>query len=253
MNPVYFVGAGPGDPELITVKGARCLAEADVVVYAGSLIPSAVLRYVRPKAAVFNSAGLDREEIARILIEAWRAGKRPVRLSSGDPSLYGAVAELWALLDEAGVPYEIVPGVSSFLAAAACLKKEYTLPGVSQTLIISRIAGRTPVPEKKGLAALAGHGASICLFLSVHLIEEVAAALAAGYPPETPVAVVEKVTWPEERVIHCRLGELVTAVRGTGVEKTALILVGEFLTGQGEPSHLYDPEFTHGHRGKEKI
>jgi precorrin-4/cobalt-precorrin-4 C11-methyltransferase len=251
MNPVYFVGAGPGDPELITVKGARCLAEADVVVYAGSLIPSALLRYVRPEAAVHNSAGLDRDQIARILIEAWRAGKRAVRLSSGDPSLYGAVAELWTLLDEAGVPYEVVPGVSSFLAAAARLKKEYTLPGVSQTLIISRIAGRTPVPEKEGLAALARHGVSICLFLSVHLIEEVAAALAAGYPPETPVAVVEKATWPEERIIRCRLDRLAVAVREAGIEKTALILVGGFLTGEGEPSCLYDPGSV-AHRRKEK-
>lgn len=248
MNPVYFVGAGPGDPELITVKGSRCLAEADVVVYAGSLIPAAVLQYVRREAAVYNSAGLDREEIARILIEAARAGKRAVRLSSGDPSLYGAISEVMALLDEAGVPYEVVPGVSSFLAAVARLKKEYTLPGVSQTLIISRIAGRTPVPEKERLAALARHGAGMCLFLSVNLIEDVAAALAAGYSPKTPVAVLEKVTWPEERVICCHLEDLVTVVRKAGVEKTALILVGEFLTAQGEPSRLYDPEFTHTYR-----
>ncbi|MEW6770508.1 MAG: precorrin-4 C(11)-methyltransferase [Bacillota bacterium] len=252
MTPVYFVGAGPGDPELITMKGARLLAEADVVVYAGSLIPEAVLRHTRPEATLHNSAGLNREEIVRILVEAWRAGKRVVRLSSGDPSLYGAVAELMALLDKAGVPYEVVPGVSSFLAAAARLRKEFTLPGVSQTVILSRMAGRTPVPEKERLAALARHGASLCLFLSVHLIEEVAAALAAGYPPQTPVAVVERVTWPEERVICCRLEELVAAVREAGVEKTALILVGEFLTARGEPSRLYDPEFSHGRRGKEK-
>ncbi|HIE12258.1 MAG TPA: precorrin-4 C(11)-methyltransferase [Desulfotomaculum sp.] len=248
MNPVYFVGAGPGDPDLITVRGMRCLAEADVVVWAGSLIPAAVLRYVRPGAAVYDSAGLDREEIARVLIEAARAGKRAVRLSSGDPSLYGAISELMALLDEAGVPYEVVPGVSSFLAAAARLKKEYTLPGVSQALIVSRIAGRTPVPEKEGLAALARHGTAMCLFLSVHLVEEVAAALAAGYPPETPVAVLEKVTWPEERVIRCSLEELAATVRKAGVAKTALILAGDFLTAQGEPSRLYDPGFKHTYR-----
>ncbi|MEW6229950.1 MAG: precorrin-4 C(11)-methyltransferase [Bacillota bacterium] len=248
MNPVYFVGAGPGDPELITVKGARLLKEADVVVYAGSLIPPEVLRYIRPEVTVYNSAELNRKEIARILIEAARAGKKVVRLSSGDPSLYGAVIELMALLDEAGVPYEVVPGVSSFLAAAARLKKEYTLPGVSQTLILTRLAGRTPVPETEGLAALARHGASLCLFLSVQQVEEAAAALAAGYPPDTPVAVVQKVTWPEERVIRCRLQDLVTEVKKTAIEKTALILVGEFLTGQGEPSRLYDPEFSHGHR-----
>ncbi|RPF42544.1 cobalt-precorrin 4 C11-methyltransferase [Thermodesulfitimonas autotrophica] len=248
MKPVYIVGAGPGDPELITVKGARLLGEADVVVYAGSLIPPAVLRYVRPEAERHNSATLTRQEIAGILIGAARAGKLAVRLSSGDPSLYGAIAELMADLEAAGVPCEVVPGVSSFLAAAARLKKEFTVPGVSQTLILSRLAGRTPVPEAESLAALARHRASLCLFLSVHLIEEVAAALAAGYPPETPVAVVEKVTWPEERIIHCRLSELPAAVRGAGITRTALVLVGDFLEAAGEPSRLYDPNFSHGYR-----
>ena len=248
MTPVYFVGAGPGDPELITVKGARLLAEADVVVYAGSLVPAAVLRYLCPEAVLYDSAGLDREEITRILVEAARAGKRVVRLSSGDPSLYGAIAEFTELLDAAGVPYEIVPGVSSFLAAAARLKKEYTLPGVSQSLILTRLAGRTPVPEAEKLAALARHRASLCLFLSVHLVEEVAAALAAGYPPVTPVAVVEKVTWPEERVIRCCLKDLAAAVETAGIERTALILVGDFLTAAGQASRLYDPAFSHGRR-----
>ncbi|MEW5762210.1 MAG: precorrin-4 C(11)-methyltransferase [Bacillota bacterium] len=248
MKPVYIVGAGPGDPELITVKGARLLGEADVVVYAGSLIPSSVLRYVRPQAERHNSATLTRQEIAGILIGAARAGKLAVRLSSGDPSLYGAVAELMADLEAAGVPYEIVPGVSSFLAAAARLKREFTVPGVSQTLLLSRMAGKTPVPQAESLAALAQHRASLCLFLSVHLVEAVAAALAAGYPPETPVAVVEKVTWPEERVIHCRLGELPAAVREAGITRTALLLVGDFLTAAGEPSRLYGPNFSHGYR-----
>lgn len=248
MKPVYIVGAGPGDPELITVKGARLLGEADVVVYAGSLIPSSVLRYVRPQAERHNSATLTRQEIAGILIGAARAGKLAVRLSSGDPSLYGAVAELMADLEAAGVSYEIVPGVSSFLAAAARLKREFTVPGVSQTLILSRMAGKTPVPQAESLAALAQHRASLCLFLSVHLVEAVAAALAAGYPPETPVAVVEKVTWPEERVIRCRLGELPAAVQEAGITRTALLLVGDFLTAAGEPSRLYGPTFSHGYR-----
>lgn len=248
MKPVYIVGAGPGDPELITVKGARLLGEADVVVYAGSLIPPAVLRYVRPGAERHNSAALTRQEIAGILIGAARAGKLAVRLSSGDPSLYGAVAELMADLEAAGVPYEVVPGVSSFLAAAARLKKEFTLPGVSQTLILSRLAGKTPVPQAEALTALARHRASLCLFLSVHLVEEVAAALAAGYPLKTPVAVVEKVTWPEERVICTRLGELPAVVREAGIAKTALVLVGDFLEAAGEPSRLYDPSFSHAYR-----
>ncbi|MGQ9512606.1 precorrin-4 C(11)-methyltransferase [Thermodesulfitimonas sp.] len=248
MKPVYIVGAGPGDPELITVKGARLLGEADVVVYAGSLIPPTVLRYVRPGAERHNSATLTRQEIAGILVGAARADKVAVRLSSGDPSLYGAIAELMADLEAAGVPYEVVPGVSSFLAAAARLKKEFTVPGVSQTLILSRLAGKTPVPQAETLTTLARHRASLCLFLSVHLIEEVAAALAAGYPPETPVVVVEKVTWPEERIIHCRLGELPAAVRGAGITKTALILVGDFLEAAGEPARLYDPNFSHGCR-----
>ncbi|MDI6630843.1 MAG: precorrin-4 C(11)-methyltransferase [Thermoanaerobacteraceae bacterium] len=250
MKPVYIIGAGPGDPELITVKGARLLKQADVVVYAGSLIPPAVLRYVRPGAERHNSATLTRQEIAGILIGAARAGKLAVRLSSGDPSLYGAITELVADLEAAGVPYEVVPGVSSFLAAAARLKKEFTVPGVSQTLILSRMAGKTPVPEAESLAALAQHRASLCLFLSVQLVEEVAAALAAGYPPETPVAVVEKVTWPEEKIIRCRLGELVAVVREAGITRTALVLVGDFLEAAGEPSRLYDPNFSHGYRKK---
>lgn len=250
MRPVYIVGAGPGDPELITVKGARLLREADLVVYAGSLIPPAVLQYVSPQAALYNSAELDREEIVRLLEEGARADKTVVRLSSGDPSLYGALAELVSELEKRGVPCEVVPGVSSFLAAAARLKREYTLPGVTQTLILTRVAGRTPVPEDLG--ALSRHRASLCLFLSASLAEEAVSALLAGYPPETPAALVEKVTWPEERIFTCQLAELAQVARREGVTRTALVLVGDFLKGEGAPSCLYDPYFSHSYRRGKK-
>ncbi|MGO0122155.1 precorrin-4 C(11)-methyltransferase [Desulfothermobacter acidiphilus] len=246
MRPVYIVGAGPGDPELITVKGARLLREADLVVYAGSLIPPGLLRYLSPRARCYNSAELDLDEIVRLLEEGARSDRTVVRLSSGDPSLYGALAELIAELERRGVPCEVVPGVSSFLAAAARLKKEYTLPGVTQTLILTRVAGRTPV--KEDLSALAKHRASLCLFLSASLLEKASAALMEGYPSETPVALLEKVTWPEERVLLGRLKDLALMAKREKITRTALVLVGDFLRGEGSPSCLYHPNFSHTYR-----
>lgn len=248
---VYFIGAGPGDPELITVKGARLLAEADVVIYAGSLVNPAVLRYAAETAERYDSAGLTLEEIMGVMERSVRAGKTVARLHSGDPSLYGAIGEQMDRLAERGIPYEVVPGVSSCLAAAATLGREFTVPGGTQTLILTRIAGRTPVPPAERLGLLAAHRASMAVFLSVHLIEEVASELAEGYPPLTPVAVVEKASWPTERVVLGTVADIAAKVKEAGIERTALVLVGDFLAAAGARSGLYDPGFSHGWRRSE--
>lgn len=247
---VYFIGAGPGDPELITLKAVKVLRKAEVIVYAGSLVNPGVLRYARKTAEVYNSAPLVLEEIMAIMEKAVGEGKTVARVHTGDPSLYGAVQEQMDWLDRRGIPYEIIPGVSSFLAASASLKREYTIPGVSQTVIITRLEGRTAVPEKEALALLARHRASLCVFLSVHLIGEVVEELKKGYPEDTPVAVVEKASWPEERILRGRLKDIERLVREERIRKTALILVGDFLLAQPQPSKLYHKDFSHGFRGK---
>ncbi len=249
MRPVYFVGAGPGDPELLTLKAARLLAAADVVVYAGSLVNPELLRYVRAGAELHDSSGLTLEEMVDLMARAWRAGLAVVRLHSGDPGLYGAVREQIEALERLGIPSEVVPGVSSFLAAAAALRREYTLPGTSQTVILTRLEGRTPVPAAERLAELARHRASLCLFLSVHMIDRVVEELRQGYPPSTPVAVVERVSWPGERVVQGTLEDIADRVREAGINRTALILVGDFLTAPAVPSRLYSADFGHGYRG----
>ncbi len=245
---VYLVGAGPGDPELITVKGMRVLGEADTCLYAGSLVNPAVLAYCRKDAAVVDTAPLTQEQIDARVREDWRAGKKVVRVHSGDPSLYGTIAEQAASLRRDEIPFRIIPGISSFLAAAAALEAEYTLPGVSQSLIITRRAGRTPVPAAEDLPQLATHGTSLCLFLSSGDIAGAVADLAIGYPPDTPAAVVEKVSWPDQRVIRGTLETIAQQAETAGIKRQALILVGKFLAGEGERSKLYDPEFTHGYR-----
>ncbi|GBE12524.1 cobalt-precorrin-4 C(11)-methyltransferase [bacterium BMS3Bbin14] len=253
MNRIYFVGAGPGDPELITVKGRRLLEQAEVVVYAGSLVPVALVEGLA--AELHDSAGLTLEEIIAVMSEGVRAGKRVVRLHTGDPSIYGAIREQMEQLARQRIPFEVVPGVSSATAAAAALGAELTLPGVSQTVIITRRAGRTPVPEKEDLVSLAAHRATMLILLSVAMIDQVAADLAAGgYPAETPVAVVEKVSWPEQRIIRATLGDIAGRVRAAGIKKTAIIAVGEALREEpaGALSKLYDQSFSHGCRqGKE--
>lgn len=249
MNRIYFVGAGPGDPELITVKGRRLLEQAEVVVYAGSLVPVALVEGLA--AELHDSAGLTLEEIIAIMSEGVRAGKRVVRLHTGDPSIYGAIREQMEQLARQRIPFEVVPGVSSATAAAAALGAELTLPEVSQTVIITRRAGRTPVPEKEDLVSLAAHRATMLILLSVAMIDQVAADLAAGgYPAETPVAVVEKVSWPEQRIIRATLGDIAGKVREAGIKKTAIIAVGEALreAPAGALSKLYDQSFSHGCR-----
>ncbi|MGH8056978.1 MAG: precorrin-4 C(11)-methyltransferase [Candidatus Entotheonellia bacterium] len=242
---VLFVGAGPGDPELLTLRGARALAAADVVVYAGSLVPRGVLRHVRPGARIHNSATLTLEDTHRLLTDAYRAGQRVVRLHSGDPSLYGAITEQMARLDQEGIPHEIVPGVSAFQAVAARLGIEYTLPGVVQTLILTRAGGRTGLPPNESLVELARHGVTLCLFLSARHVTEVQETLLTSYAPTTPVAVAYRATWPDEELVLGTLAELAEIIQHRGYERTALIVVGPSLQPQGTRSRLYDPSHWH--------
>ena len=248
MKPVYIVGAGPGDPELLTVKAHRLLAEADRVVWAGSLVNPALRQIAKPEAEWLDSAPMTLEEIIAAIREGWERGERVVRLHTGDPSLYGAIGEQMRRLDELGIPYEIVPGVSSFLAAAAALQLEYTVPEHTQTVIITRIAGATPVPGRERLAELAKHQSSICIFLSIGQIEQVAAELAGVLPLSTAVAVVEKASWPEQRIIRGTLADIATKVKQAGIQKTALVIVGRCLERNGTRSKLYDGEFSHEYR-----
>ena len=248
MNKVYIVGSGPGDPDLMTVRGMRLLQEADVIVHAGSLVNPVVLKFARQGAVLHDSAGMVLEEIVKVLAEALKAGKKVVRLASGDPSLFGAVGEMAEPLIEAGLDFEIVPGVSSFLAGAASLKRELTVPEVAQTVILTRCEGRTPVPEGEKLKALAAHQATMVIFLSVHLAGKVEEELLSAYPPETPVALVFRASWPDEQVIRGRLDQLKEMVRENKITRTALIFVGKFMEASGTRSKLYDASFTHGYR-----
>lgn len=246
---VHFVGAGPGAVDLITVRGAELLRRAGVIVYAGSLVNPALLGYAGPDCALYNSAELTLERILDILRAAHHEGREAVRLHTGDPGLYGAVREQADALDRLGIPFDFTPGVPSFCGASAALGREYTLPGGSQTVILTRFAGRTPVPAAEDLSSLARHGAAMVIFLSAAFPDEVQAALLEGaYTPDTPAAVVYKVTWPEERVCHCRLGELAHTIRAAGIRRTALILVGDFLGPAPGRSRLYDPTFSTGFR-----
>lgn len=251
---VYIIGAGPGDPELLTLKARRIIGDADVILYAGSLVNPEILRYAREGADIHNTAEMDLEEIVGVMAKAVGKGRLVARVHTGDPSIYGAIGEQMALLEEKGIEYEVVPGVSSFLAAAAALKKEYTVPEVSQTVIITRLEGRTPVPERQRLRRLAEHRASLCVFLSVHMIKEVVEELREGYGPDAPVAVVEKASWDGEKVVLGTLKDIAAKVKKANVEKTALILVGDFLRPAETRSRLYAREFSHGFRkGRPKI
>jgi precorrin-4/cobalt-precorrin-4 C11-methyltransferase len=249
---VLFVGAGPGDPELITVKGRNALEAADLVVYAGSLVPEDLLAWTRPGTPAINSASMALEEIVGTMAQAHRSGKRVVRLHTGDPSLYGAVFEQVAALDKLGIPYRIIPGVSAAFAAAAALGIEYTLPEVAQTLILTRVAGRTPVPASEDLAGLAAHRTSMAIYLSVGQIEAVTATLAAAYGEQAPCAVVYRASLPGEKVIRTCLKELVERVRAERITRQALIIVGRVLEIGPQDlkakSKLYDRDFEHGFR-----
>jgi cobalt-precorrin 5A hydrolase / precorrin-3B C17-methyltransferase len=249
---ILFVGAGPGDPELLTLKGAQALATADVVVYAGSLVPRGVLTHVRPGTRLHNSAALTLEDTHRLLIEAYRAGQQVVRLHSGDPSLYGAITEQMVLLDDEQIPYDIIPGVSAFQAVAARLGIEYTVPGVVQTVILTRPGGRTGLPPNESLQEFARHGVTLCLFLSARHVEEVQQTLLTSYASETPVAVAYRATWPDEELTTGTLGQLVEMVQGQGYERTTFIIVGPSLQRHGVRSRLYDASHWHLFRPEKK-
>ncbi len=241
---IHFVGAGPGAPDLITLRGAALLEQADCVIYAGSLVNPALLERTKQGCEIHNSAAMTLEQVLAVMEAMEAAGKDTVRLHTGDPSLFGAIREQMDALDARGIPYDDTPGVSSFSGAAAALGAEYTLPGVSQTLIISRMAGHTPVPEGENLAALARHGASLVLFLSSGLLEQVQEELLrGGYGPETPAAIVYKATWPEEKVVRCTVATLAQRGREENIRKTALLLIGDFLDPRYQRSKLYDPTF----------
>jgi precorrin-4/cobalt-precorrin-4 C11-methyltransferase len=246
---IYFVGAGPGAPDLITLRGKELITRADQIIYAGSLVNPALLSWAKPECTAYNSASMTLEAV----LEQFKAGEEKkqltVRLHTGDPSLYGAVREQMDRLDALGFAYEVVPGVSSFCGAAAALKAEYTLPGVSQTLIVTRVSGRTGTPENEDLKKLASHQVSMAVFLSAALIGELQKnLLEGGYPGDTPAAIVYKATWPEERIIRGTVGTLSRMGEESGITKTALILLGKFLGTGYERSKLYDPDFTHEYR-----
>lgn len=246
---VYFVGAGPGDPELLTVKAARLLRAAECCVYAGSLVNPTILELLPAGAERYDSAGMTLEEILAVIRAARQSDTDVIRLQTGEPSIYGAIGEQMDALDELKIDYEIVPGISAFQAAAATLRIELTAPEVSQTVILTRIAGRTPVPDCQRLEQLAPSLSTLCLFLSVDKIQEVADALAVHYGDDCPAAVVFRVTWPDQKVVRGTLAEIAVKVQEEGITRTAMILVGHALQRPAaHVSRLYDRGFTHGFR-----
>ena len=250
---VHFVGAGCGAPDLITVRGARLLSEADVIIYAGSLVNPALLDYAREGCEIHDSAYMTLEQVIEVIRDAEAAGKTTVRLHTGDSSIYGAVREQFDELDKDGIEYDVTPGVSAFGGAAAALKAEFTLPDVSQTVIITRMEGRTPVPEKEKIRSLAAHQATMVMYLSTGLVKGLQRELiAGGYAPETPAAIVYKASWPDQKVFRCKLEDLAATAEENNLTKLALILVGGFLGDKYDRSKLYDPTFTTEYREAEK-
>jgi len=252
-SPVSFVGAGPGAADLITVRGARLLRHADVVIFAGSLVDRELVRRYATSADVYDSAGMTLSEVIAVMMDAIAAGRSVVRLHTGDPSIYGAIQEQMEALDRIGIDYQVVPGVTSAFAAAAALKQELTLPEVSQTVIFTRVEGRTPVPENEQLAKIAALGATLVIYLSVGMIEKVVEQLLQGaYTPQTAAAVVCRASWEDEQIIRGSLGDLAATVRAAGIDRQALIIVGDVLAARRDglkaKSLLYDGEFTHGFR-----
>ena len=241
---VHFVGAGCGAADLITVRGKNLLEKADVIIYAGSLVNPELLNYAKQGCEIHNSAYMTLDEVIDVMQKAESENKTIVRLHTGDPSIYGAVREQMDRLDALSIPYDVTPGVSSFCGAAAVLRAEYTLPNVSQTVILTRMEGRTPVPEKEQIASLASHGATMIIFLSASMTAQLSAELIkGGYVPETPAAIVYKATWADEKVMRCTVSTLAETAEKNGITKTALIVVGNFLGSDHELSKLYSPDF----------
>ena len=243
---VYFVGAGSGAPDLITVRGARLLNQADQIIYAGSLVNPELLDYKKESAVVYDSAKMTLEEVVEKIQEAESTGKMTVRLHTGDPCVYGAIREQMDELDKLNISYKVCPGVSSFCGAASALNLEYTLPNISQSVIITRMAGRTPVPEKESIESFAAHHATMVVFLSTGLLEELSARLiAGGYSADTPAAIVYKATWEDEKSFVCTVGTLAETAKKNGITKTALMIIGDVVScSHYDRSKLYDPGFT---------
>jgi precorrin-4/cobalt-precorrin-4 C11-methyltransferase len=242
---IHFVGAGSGAADLITLRGKNLLEQADVIIYAGSLVNPALLDYAKEKCAIYNSATMTLEEVLYVMRKAEAEGKTTVRLHTGDPCLYGAIREQMDKLDEWQIAYDYTPGVSSFCGAAAALRAEYTLPAVSQTVIITRMAGRTPVPDSQSIRSLAAHDATMVIFLSTGLLEGLEQELqAGGLAPDTPAAIVYKATWPDEKVLRCTVATLHATAQANNVTKTALIVVGRVLGNDYELSRLYAADFS---------
>ena len=250
---VHFVGAGSGAPDLITVRGKSLLETADTVIYAGSLVNPELLKYTKPGCDIYNSAQMTLDEVIAAMEKAEGEGKTTVRLHTGDPSVYGAIREQMDRLEELDISFDVCPGVSSFCGAAASLKAEYTLPHISQTVILTRMSGRTPVPHKEEIASLAKHGATMIIFLSISFAKELSAELIrGGYSPDTPAAIVYKATWEDEKIIRCTVGTLAQAADRNNIKKTALITVGDFLGDSYQLSRLYSPDFETGFRKASK-
>ena len=243
---IHFVGAGSGAPDLITIRGKKFLEEADVIIYAGSLVNPQLLDYAKEGCQIYNSAKMTLEEVLDVMREAEKAEKMTVRLHTGDPCLYGAIREQMDVLDEEGVSYDYCPGVSSFCGTASALNLEYTLPEVSQSVIITRMAGRTPVPEKESIESFAAHQATMVVFLSTGLLEELSKRLIeGGYSKDTPAAIVYKATWEDEKSFVCTVGTLAQTAKENQITKTALMIIGEAVAHSNyERSKLYDPGFT---------
>lgn len=250
---IYFIGAGPGAADLITVRGKNILETADVIIYAGSLVNPELLDYAKNGCEIHNSAKMILEEVIDIMVTASKMNKQIVRLHTGDPCIYGAIREQMDILDKYGLEYEVVPGVSSFIGAASSLKAEYTLPNVSQTVILTRMAGKTPVPEKEEITKIASHGATMIVFLTSTMLEELSRKLIeGGYAPESPAAIVYKATWDDEKIVRTTVQNIAKAAEENGINKMALIMVGGFLGDEYERSKLYDPTFTHEFRKASK-
>lgn len=246
---VIFIGAGPGDPELLTIKGHNALQNADIIIYAGSLVNKEVLCVTKETAEIYNSASMNLDEILDIMDRETKKGKIIARVHTGDPSIYGAIGEQIEFLRRKNIIFEIIPGVSSLFATAAALESELTLPEVSQTVIITRPEGRTPKPESESIGELAKHNATMCIFLGIHMIENVVRDLLSHYSKDTPVAVVKKASWNDEMIIKGTLDNIADKVKKEGIEKTAIIVVGNVLDpGNITPSKLYDAKFSHEYR-----
>ena len=245
---VSFIGVGPGDPELLTIKGHNRIKEADVIIYAGSLINPEILKYAKETAEIYDSKEMILSDIIKTIVRKAKAGKKVVRLHTGDISLYSSLMEQMEPIEKEGIGIEVIPGVSSFQASAAYLKREFTIPGGTQTLILSRMEGKTPVPESENLQSLIKHSSSLALFLSMGMFDRVIKILKEELSPDTPIAICHKVSWPEEIIILGTLENIKEKVKDLDLNLTSLILVGEFLRGKAYRSRLYDKNFTHKYR-----